>query len=109
MESLMRLLVWLFLRLPFFSRGLTGDGVPSLGHCFSYQILWHSTVIAAVVTSPPCLISSEVTLSTTGDFSWLKTTSSSDNALPGNQRIRKTWQPWHVLIKNLCMQRRKAA
>ncbi|KAH3807314.1 hypothetical protein DPMN_135649 [Dreissena polymorpha] len=67
-------------------------------------MFWHSTVIAAVVQLGSDVVHYR-------GFFWLKTTSFSDyvGLLPGNKRVRKTSQPWHVLIKNLCMQTRKAA
>ncbi|KAH3724126.1 hypothetical protein DPMN_049936 [Dreissena polymorpha] len=37
---------------------MTSDCAHSFGHFFSSQIFWHSAVNAAVVGSPPCLISS---------------------------------------------------
>ncbi|KAH3864453.1 hypothetical protein DPMN_027471 [Dreissena polymorpha] len=51
---------------------MISDWVRSLDHFFSSQIFWHSAVNAAVVASAPCLISSEQTLSTPGDFPALR-------------------------------------
>ncbi|KAH3864687.1 hypothetical protein DPMN_027712 [Dreissena polymorpha] len=61
MEWLMNLMARLLLRLSLFGRWITRDWAHSLDHLFSSQIFLHSAVIAAVVASSQCLISSKGT------------------------------------------------
>ncbi|KAH3812489.1 hypothetical protein DPMN_140923 [Dreissena polymorpha] len=56
------------------------DLVHFLGHSFSSKIFWHRAFSVAVVASPPCLFSSERTLSTTGDFPALRLYTESSNS-----------------------------
>ncbi|KAH3794111.1 hypothetical protein DPMN_147642 [Dreissena polymorpha] len=55
------------LEVALFGNVITKDCVNSLGHIFSSRVFWHSNVITGVGAFPPSLISSEGTLSNSGD------------------------------------------